>query len=477
MKEEEKMNSRWGGGRRSLGTRRKCATCWRNGTRAGHDALSRLTMVCQRRKQSQGRDATVKCNDCRVCVGSKCALLNSVKSIEIVFSINSTANWSCIDQQVCLFEFDSSKWFVKFPTFLDENLFAKLYHSDISKQINTPSAVLLPSDTISKMASYSINISILNLCGLITFSTFFFVKGQLSFNPYSKVNYWFSIIKTKTFESQYFNRFLVQISPVFRPDENDSPLAPVYVRSSDPFKSKNDYLHSLPTFRKSNPNEQHLNKTFSTSHRPSTMFEAEQSIATSRSSQSVSLPAVAAASPPVAATPASGRRNQTSPSSSSAKLGPMDELREKVMEQVYEKLRIFASAFLHGNGRQDIKKRVPVDAYGGGIPNINVRPLQSQMLWASRLPFLRPLQNNGPVAPINPNTWCGSVHSAFLQYTQLNIWLLAAFILFPVTIPLYFTGFFVLLLFRAAFCATGWKHVVGNIVFRLANLNYWLPKP
>jgi hypothetical protein len=175
----------------------------------------------------------------------------------------------------------------------------------------------------------------------------------------------------------------------------------------------------------------------------------------------------------------SNRRASSKPNKAT-KPNPFDELREKVLEQVYEKIRIFASAFNANRfGRQDIKNRVPTGNRNTSTSSSSEQSTgkpsstsgdQQQLLWSSRLPFLKPFQSTMQVAPINPDTWCGSVHTAFMQYTQLNIWLLAAFILFPVTIPLYFTGFFVLLLFRAAFCAIGWKHMVGNVVFRLSNL-------
>lgn len=134
----------------------------------------------------------------------------------------------------------------------------------------------------------------------------------------------------------------------------------------------------------------------------------------------------------------------------------LDDLRIKVIEQVHLKARIFFQAL---TGSQLLRETA------SSIKNKNdgINKLSNSIY--SSIPYLRPFQASTR-PPANSNSWCGSLSNSFTQYSQLNAFLVAAFLLFPVTIPFYLFGWLTLFLLRAAFCI-GAKQIVTSIVYRI----------
>lgn len=135
----------------------------------------------------------------------------------------------------------------------------------------------------------------------------------------------------------------------------------------------------------------------------------------------------------------------------------LDDLRIKVIEQVHLKARIFFQALTSSQLLRETSSSIK-------NKNDGLNKLSNSIY--SSIPYLRPFQAASTRPPANSNSWCGSLSSSFTQYSQLNAFLVAAFLLFPIVIPFYLFGWLTLFLLRAAFCI-GAKQIVTSIVYRI----------
>lgn len=160
------------------------------------------------------------------------------------------------------------------------------------------------------------------------------------------------------------------------------------------------------------------------------------------------------------ASTASTSKQSANTTSGSTVTGALDDLRIKVIEQVHLKAKIFFQVFSQAfNGNQLLRESV------SAIKNKNDGLSNKINSIYSSTPYLRPFQANVR-PPANSNSFCSSLAVSFQQYSQLNAFLLAAFLLFPVTIPFYLLGWLVLFLTRSLFCI-GAKQIVTNIIYRI----------
>jgi len=137
--------------------------------------------------------------------------------------------------------------------------------------------------------------------------------------------------------------------------------------------------------------------------------------------------------------------------------GTLDYLRMKIIEQVHTKAKIFFQVFSQALSNNQLLRE--------SLKNKNDGIFSKITSIYSSTPQLRPYQSNTRPST-NTNTWCASMSNSFAQYAQLNAFLLAAFLLFPVTIPFYLLGWVVLFLTRSIFCV-GAKQILSNIIYRI----------
>lgn len=155
----------------------------------------------------------------------------------------------------------------------------------------------------------------------------------------------------------------------------------------------------------------------------------------------------------------SSSSNSKQSSNSSTGTSTFDDLRIKVIEQVHLKAKIFFNVFSQAlNSNQLLRETA------SSIKNKNDGLVNKINSIYSSTPYLKPYQA-GTRPPAN-NNFCQSLASSFQQYSQLNAFLLAAFLLFPITIPFYLFGWVILFLTRSLFCI-GAKQIVTNIIYRI----------
>ena len=135
--------------------------------------------------------------------------------------------------------------------------------------------------------------------------------------------------------------------------------------------------------------------------------------------------------------------------------GVFDDLRIKIIEQVHLKAKIFFSALTNNQLLRESALKNKNDGLNKFVNSIY-----------SSTPFLKPYQANVRPVATNSNGWCSSLSSSFTQYSQLNAFLVAAFLLFPVVIPFYLFGWLTLFLLRAMFCI-GAKNYLSQVIYRI----------
>lgn len=149
-------------------------------------------------------------------------------------------------------------------------------------------------------------------------------------------------------------------------------------------------------------------------------------------------------------------RNTSSTASSSKEsnqTSTLDDLRIKIIESIHLKAKIFFQAI---TGNQFLK-----ESAGFFIKNKN-DGLKLNSIYSST-PYLKPFQSN---PPSNSNNFCSTLTSSFNQYSQMSAFLLAAFLLFPLSIPLYLIGWITLALLRGVFCI-GARQLITNVIYKI----------
>lgn len=153
-------------------------------------------------------------------------------------------------------------------------------------------------------------------------------------------------------------------------------------------------------------------------------------------------------------------RNGSSTSANNAKqsnsTSTLDDLRIKIIEQVHLKAKIFFQAL---TGNSLLRESSFIKNKNDGFLNSKLSSIYSST------PFLKPFQANAR-PPTNSNTWCSSLSNSFTQYSQLNAFLVAAFLLFPVVLPFYLLGWVTLFAMRGLFCV-GAKQLFNNVIYRI----------